>query len=141
MRIADIMKMDPDYLVAHTSSRAAARRMRDREIGFLPICDRQRRVIGAITDRDIAVRVVADALSYDLPITDVMTHEVVACRPDADLEHAGRLLLAARKSQLLVLDADDRLVGIVSLSDLTFSLHGKELAAPRGSDEPRGRGA
>jgi len=122
MVIAGIMKMEPEYLSAHMSSRAAARRMRDNNVEFLPICDRRGRVIGTITDRDLAVRVVAEGLDYDLPITDVMTREVMACRTDDDVLHAGRVMLASRKSRLVVLDADGRLAGVVTLSEVRSSL-------------------
>ncbi len=127
MRIANIMKTEPDYLPAYTSSRAAARRMRDRGIGFLPICDQQGRVIGAISDRDIALRVVAEGLNYDLPITDVMTHEVVACHADDDLLHAGRVMVACHKSRIVVLDEGGRLAGVVSLSEIESSLRASGL--------------
>jgi CBS domain-containing protein len=119
MLITDIMKHEPDYLLPHASSRAAARRMRDRNLGFLPVCDRHRRVIGMITDRDIALRVVAEGLQYDLPVGDVMTREVVACHPEDDLPRVERLMAASHKSRLVVLDQEGRLAGVVSLSDIT----------------------
>ncbi len=127
MVVAEIMKLAPEYVLLHTSSRAVARRMRDRDVDFLPICDKQGRVIGTITDRDIAVRVVADALNYDLPITDVMTHEVVACRVDHDVLHAARLMEASHKSRVVVLDLDGRLAGVVSLSEIGSSLRAQAL--------------
>lgn len=119
MLIADVMRIDPEYLPAHTSSRAAARRMRDRNVGFLPVCDRHRHVIGMVTDRDLALRVVAEGLQCDLPVSDVMTREVVACSPDDDLLRAERLMIASHKSRLVVLDAEGRLAGVVGLSDIT----------------------
>ncbi len=119
MLIADVMNLEPEYLPAQTSSRAAARRMRDRNVGFLPVCDRDRRVIGMITDRDIAMRVVAEGLQCDLPACDVMTREVVACHPDDDLLMAERIMAASHKSRLVVLDANGRLAGVVSLADIT----------------------
>lgn len=122
MMIADVMKAEAEALPAHTSSRTAARRMRDRDIGFLPICDQHGRVIGTITDRDLAVRVVAEGLDYDLPITDVMTREVVACRVEDDVLCARRLMLANRKSRLVVLDETGRLLGVVSWTDVTAAL-------------------
>ena len=133
MLIGEIMKTEPEYVSAHTSSRAVARRMRDRNVEFLPICDRHGRVIGTITDRDITVRVVAEALHYDLPITDVMTHEVLACRAEDDALRVGQVMLASRNSRLVVLDAEGRLAGVVSLSDLRSSLGGHELAVPMSS--------
>ena len=118
MRIADLMKRRPEHVLVHDTCRSAARRMRDSNIGFLPVCDRDGRVIGTITDRDLAVRLVAEGLQFDLPVGDVMSREVVACYPDDDLERAEQVMAAAQKSRLVVLDGDGRLAGVVSLSDI-----------------------
>ena len=118
MRIGDLMKRRPQYVVVHDTCRMAARRMRDENIGFLPVCDRDGRVIGTLTDRDLAVRLVAEGMQFDLPVSDVMSREVVACYPDDDLERAEQVMAAAQKSRLVVLDGDGRLAGVVSLSDI-----------------------
>jgi CBS domain-containing protein len=118
VRISDLMKREPRYVLAHETCRTAARRMRDENIGFLPVCDADRRVLGTITDRDITIRVVAAGLQAEAPVGDVMSHEVVACHPEDDLARAEQLMAASQKSRLLVLDPDGRLVGVVSLSDV-----------------------
>jgi CBS domain-containing protein len=118
MRVADVMKSRPEYLRPYESSSAAARRMRDRNVALLPVCDGHRRVIGLITDRDIALRVVAEGLQHDLPVGDVMTRELVPCHPDDDLLHAERLMMVSHKSRIVVLDEVGRLVGVVSLCDI-----------------------
>jgi CBS domain-containing protein len=118
MQIADVMKTKPEYMLAYTSSRAAARRMRDRGVTFMPICDQYGRVLGTITDRDLALRVVAEGLDCHIPITDVMTRELVACRAEDDVLHAARLMLTTGRPLLVVLDGGGRLAGLVSLSDV-----------------------
>ena len=122
MRIGDLMKHKPEYVVVHDTCRAAARRMRDENIGFLPVCDPDGRVIGTLTDRDLAIRLVAEGMQFDLPVSDVMSREVVACYPDDDLERAEQVMAAARKSRLVVLDGDGRLAGVVILSDIASQL-------------------
>jgi len=118
MRIGEVMKREPTYVQPHESCRQAARRMRDGGFGFLPVCDDRRRVIGTITDRDIAIRIVAEGRQFDLPVGDVMSCEVVACRPDEDVERARKVMSANRKARLLVLDDRGCLEGVLSSSDL-----------------------
>lgn len=118
MLVADVMRVDPQYLLSYQSCRVAARKMRDENVGFLPVCDGDRHVIGTITDRDIALRIVGEAKQYDLPVGDVMTRELVACHPGDELARAERLMAASRKSRIVVLDQRSLLVGVVSLSEI-----------------------
>lgn len=118
MLVSSLMKLRPFYVRSYDTCRAAARLMRNENIGFLPICDGQRRVLGVLTDRDIAVRVVADGLQTDAPVGDVMTREVVSCRHDEDLSRVEQVMAASHKSRIVVVDEDGRLEGVLSLSDL-----------------------
>ena len=113
-----IMKRRVECVSPATQVEAAARRMRDEDIGFLPVCDDEGKVLGTITDRDIAVRVVADDKPSSTQVEEVMSHEVVACRPDSDLEEAKQLMAAHHKSRILCIDTLGHLAGIISLSDL-----------------------
>ena len=118
MRIREVMKQNPHRVVVHDTCRSAARTMRDENIGFLPVCDSAGRVIGTITDRDLALRIVAEGMQFDLPVSDVMSREVVACYPDDDLARAEQVMSASHKSRLVVLDDTGRLAGVLSLSDI-----------------------
>jgi len=118
MNCEQIMKqvvecVGPDDLV-----RDAAERMRDENIGFLPVCDDDRRALGTITDRDITVRVVADDRPNSTRIEEVMTREVVACRATDDISVAQELMGHHQKSRIICTDEDGRLVGVISLSDI-----------------------
>jgi CBS domain-containing protein len=119
MRVEDVMKRAPVYVQAHETCQQAARRMRDRGLGFLPVCDRQRRVIGTVTDRDITIRVVAEGLQFKQPVGDVMGFEVVACHRGDDLERARIIMKTSRKARLVVLDDMGRLEGVLSFSDVS----------------------
>ena len=99
----EIMKRDIECLSPREPAQAAAERMRDRNIGFLPVCDDGMLVLGTVTDRDIALRIVADLLSPGTPVEQVMTREVVACYPE---------------SRIMCLDDDGALLGVISLSDI-----------------------
>jgi CBS domain-containing protein len=96
----------------------AAQRMRGGNIGFLPVCDDERHVLGTLTDRDIAMRVVAEDKPTDIPVEQIMTREVVACRPSDSVTKARRVMGENQKSRLLCTDEDGHLVGVISLSDL-----------------------
>ena len=96
----------------------AAARMRDRDVGFLPVVDEKNVVVGTLTDRDIVVRVVADAGDLAGPVTLCMTREVVACFAGDDVAKARELMSMYQKSRVVVLDDRGILAGVISLSDL-----------------------
>jgi CBS domain-containing protein len=119
MQCEEIMKTDVQCLSEQDQVVDAARKMRDEGVGFLPICDGDSQVLGTITDRDIVIRVVAENRPLDeTPVADVMTREVIACRPEDDVSRAEELMGRHHKSRILVIDDDRQLVGIISLSDL-----------------------
>ncbi len=118
MRVSDLMKRRPIHVTPHDTCQTAARRMRDANVGFLPVCDWEHRVVGIVTDRDLALRIVADGLQAGVPAIDVMSREVVACRPDDELERAEAIMGASHKSRLVVIDDGGRLLGVLSLSDV-----------------------
>ena len=118
MRCEEIMKREVEYVQPTDPVQVAARRMRDANVGFLPVCDSSRKVLGAITDRDIALRIVADGRPPTTAIGDVMTREVVACAPGDDMRRAEELMGKQHKSRMIVADEDWRLLGVISLSDI-----------------------
>jgi CBS domain-containing protein len=118
MLCSEVMKLDPICLEISEPALLAARRMRDENIGFIPVCDSSGRIVGTVTDRDITVRLVANDLGAATPLAEVMTNEVVACRADDVLEDAERSMEQAHKSRIMCLDGDGRLVGVISLSDI-----------------------
>jgi CBS domain-containing protein len=75
-------------------------------------------VLGTVTDRDLAVRVLADDRPASVPVSDVMTQPVVTCRPDDDIRTVQKLMGQHHKSRIVVVDESERAVGIISLSDI-----------------------
>ena len=118
MLCRDIMKGDVQCVTARTTVAQAAAIMRDEQIGFLPVCDEARNVIGTVTDRDIAVRVVAENEPADQSVDLFMTTDVVACRSDDDLAIAQDLMGEMQVSRIVCLDEDGELDGVISLSDI-----------------------
>jgi CBS domain-containing protein len=94
-----------------------AKLMRDESIGFVPIC-KEDKPIGAVTDRDLAIRVLAEGRSANEPISAFMTRDVISCKPGDDAEEVGRLMREHRRSRVMVCDDSGKLVGVVSLQDI-----------------------
>ena len=119
--IHDIMTHKVSVIQLSDSMQTAAERMRDLDVGVLPVCDGET-LVGMVTDRDIAVRGVAAGLNpEDALVADVMTDDVHACRAtdttdtiDAAMQQMGD----AQVRRLAVLDPDRRIIGIVALGDL-----------------------
>src|SRR5262245_24221872 len=87
MRCEQIMKRNIECVTSQDNVQAAARKMRDQNIGFLPVCENGQKVVGTVTDRDVVLRACAeDRLPSSTRIADVMTREVIACRPTDDLK-------------------------------------------------------
>ena len=123
------MKADVECCAEDHPAQCAAQEMRDGNLGFVPICDEGKRVMGVVTDRDLAIRLVADNLPATTKISRVMTREVVGVRPTDPLSRARELMQSRKKSRILVLDADDRLVGVISLSDIVQAEGDREAAS------------
>lgn len=118
MQCKDVMKEDVECVLPDDTVQTAAERMRDEHVGFLPVCDSNGRVLGTITDRDLTIRVLARGRAPTTSIDEVLTREVVACRPHDDLLLAEELMAKHHKSRMICVDEDHRLVGIISLSDI-----------------------
>ena len=118
MLCRDLMKGDVLCVTARTTVVQAAAIMRDEQIGFLPVCDEARNVIGTVTDRDIAIRVVAENEPANQSVDLFMTSDVVACRSDDDLAIAQDLMGEMQVSRIVCLDEDGELDGVISLSDI-----------------------
>ena len=118
MQCERIMKKKVECVSRQDTAQYAACLMRDENVGFLPVCDQSKKVIGTVTDRDIAVRLVAAGKPSGTSVADIMTHEVVACRPKDDIQEAERLMAAHRKSRIMCIDENGQLAGVISLSDI-----------------------
>lgn len=118
MKCSEIMKSDVRSLSPSATVADAAKQMRASNVGFLPVCDEVGRVIGAITDRDLAVRVLAEGRGTDTAVGDVMTTDVISCRPDDSLRLAEERMAFNHKSRIVCCDGDGRLMGVISLSDI-----------------------
>jgi CBS domain-containing protein len=109
--------------------REAAEKMRDLDVGPLPVCGEDDRLAGMVTDRDIAIRAVAEGLDpKKTQVRDVMTPKIIFCFEDQDVSEAARLMEENQVRRLVVLNERKRLVGIVSLGDLAVEGGDEEMA-------------
>jgi CBS domain-containing protein len=118
MRCEDLMTSEVEIARAGEAVGEAARRMRDLNIGFLPICDDAEQLVGVITDRDIAMRVVAEDRQSNVAVEDVMTEDVVTCRPDDESEQAEELMRVNQIARLVCVDEGGKIAGVISLADI-----------------------
>jgi CBS domain-containing protein len=117
MKIREAMTRDVRMVRPDQTIREAAHLMAELDIGALPVEDSDR-LVGMITDRDIAVRAVAEGHGADTMVRDVMTAEVKYCFDDQSVEEVTRNMGEQRLRRLPVVDRNKRLVGILSLGDL-----------------------
>ena len=118
MQIAQIMTRDPEVVTSDFTLKDAALKMRQLDIGMLPIRSDDR-LVGMLTDRDITVRAIADGRDpTNTKVSDIMTPEVVYCFEDQDVSEAAKLMQEKQIRRLPILNRQKRLVGIVSLGDV-----------------------
>src|SRR5882757_3252573 len=129
MSCREVMKGDVRFATTQTTVAQAAALMRDEQIGFLPVCNSVGNVIGILTDRDIAIRVVANNRSANEPVERFMSLAVVACRSDEDLSVAQDLMGEMQLSRIVCVDEDGRVEGVISLSDIAQLGDGVDAAA------------
>jgi CBS domain-containing protein len=93
--------------------------MADGDYGAVPVIDGGR-LVGVVTDRDIAVRAIAQGLGPDTRVSEVMTPDPVCVGPDSDVEEAAEIMQEEQIRRLFVTDEADRLVGVVALADVAL---------------------
>lgn len=127
MQIRDVMTPQVEIIDPEATMAAAAAAMRDGDFGMLPVAESDK-MIGAITDRDIAVRGVAEGLDPKTAmVRDLMTKGIDWCFDDQDAHEVARMMSRKQIRRLPVVNHDKRLVGIVSLGDLAVE---RETAGP-----------
>lgn len=127
-RVADVMVADVVTIEPSASLITAARRMGDANVGMLPVVDRGR-VIGVLTDRDLVVRGMAREVDPDATrVSECMSDRVIPAHPDWPTERAIITMAQAQVGRLPVLDDDERLVGVVTLSSMAFRSRHKAVA-------------
>jgi CBS domain-containing protein len=117
-KIQDLMTKNPRTVTADATLAVAASIMRDEDAGVVPIVDAENHVVGVITDRDIAVRAVAEGKDVQTTVRDIASQDLVTVDPQQDLDEALRLMAKHQVRRLPVVEEDGKLVGIVAQADV-----------------------
>jgi CBS domain-containing protein len=130
MKAREIMTRDLKVVIPGDSLSRAAQIMREADVGIVPVVDDEgsRRLRGVITDRDIAIRHVADGHDTDCVVADHMSDRLTSVSPDDDVEDVLRTMQREQVRRLPVVEDGDRLVGLIAQADIAVDL---------GPDRPR----
>jgi CBS domain-containing protein len=121
-KIAEVMTQRPRAVTAQTTVREAARLMDEEDVGSLPVVDDQAHLIGIVTDRDVAVRVVGRGLDSDTTVVgEVASRDVVALTPDHDLDDALRLMAREQVRRVPIVVRENELVGMLAQADVAHA--------------------
>jgi CBS domain-containing protein len=127
MKIRDIMTTKPEVIHPEATICEAASKMKEHDIGMLPVCDGER-LIGSLTDRDLAIRAVADGSDpLKTKVREVMTSKICYCLEEDDVEDAAQMMEDRQIRRLPVMNRDKRLTGILSVGDLAVRTHDERL--------------
>ncbi len=118
MKIRDVMTSKVQTIGPDQTAREAAAFMLSADTGSIPVTDGDR-LIGMITDRDIAVRGIAKGYGPDTLVRDLMSADLICARVDDDVESAASQMSEAQVRRLPVIDSEEKLCGMVSLGDLS----------------------
>lgn len=117
MLVKDCMTKDVQIISPDTTLQEAAKLMRDGDFGAVPVGDGDR-LIGVITDRDIAIRAVAEDLGPDTEVRDVMSEGILYCYEDQSINEVLQNMGDVQVRRLPVLNRQKRMIGILSLGDV-----------------------
>ena len=118
MRVQDVMTTNPCSVAPDATAREAARVMQAEDIGIVPVVDGER-LVGVITDRDIAIRIVGEGRSADAKVSEVMsTSGLTTCRPEEDIDVVMEAMANEQLRRIPIVDERGSLVGIVAQADI-----------------------
>jgi CBS domain-containing protein len=123
MQVRNMMTSNPACVTPEESARDAARLMKEHDCGLIPVVESRdsRRLVGVITDRDIAVRLVGEGKGADTKVADVMSRDPRCASPDTDISEVERIMSERQVRRVPIVDSTGRLEGIVAQADLALS--------------------
>lgn len=116
MKVTDIMTSEVDTCMPNTTIQEAAAKMKEINVGSIPVVDNDK-LVGIITDRDIVVRGIADNISLDTAVSEILSESIVTGSKDMSVEDAAELMADNQIRRLPIVE-NDKVVGMVSLGDI-----------------------
>ena len=120
--IQEAMTPNPTTIKATTAAQEAARTMKSEDVGSLPIVEGDK-LVGVVTDRDLAIRIVAEGRGVDTTVGEIASKDVVTVDPEQTIDEAARLMAEHQVRRLPVVEEDGRLVGILAQADIAQTGH------------------
>jgi CBS domain-containing protein len=136
MKISEIMSKNPRSVSPDTPVSEAAQLMKEEDVGLVPVVERvggaetRGRLVGVVTDRDIAIRAVAEGRAADAPVSEIMSGGVKTCGPNDSVESAMELMGREQVRRVPIVDERGSLVGVVAQADLV-RMAGKDKQAEK----------
>ena len=128
MDLRDIMTRNVEVVSAGASLKDAAKKMKDLDVGLIPVCDGDR-LKGVLTDRDITIRATADGRDPSkTEVSEVMSTDLAYCLEDQEVEEAVSVMEARQIRRLPIVNQDKRLIGIISLADIAVHVGDRDLS-------------
>ena len=122
MKVKDMMHKGVEYVAPNARLHMIAKKMRDADIGAIPVCE-DGRAVGMVTDRDIAIRALANGKDISkIEARDVMSRNVSSCRDSEEAEDALRVMESKKIRRLPVANDAEKLIGMISLGDISHAL-------------------
>jgi CBS domain-containing protein len=120
VRVRDVMTPDPAFCTPESTAREAAILMRDNDSGAIPVVDSDsgRRLVGIVTDRDLAIRALAEGKGPDTKVRQLMTEGPTTAAPEDEVEVVREVMVAQQVRRVPVVDEDGMIVGIVAQADI-----------------------
>lgn len=129
MQVRDVMTHNLTSIGRQAAIREAAERMRELDVGMLPVKD-DGEIVGTVTDRDITVRATAKGADPNTTtVGEIMSNEVYACYEDNDVEEAARIMADHQLHRLMVTNASGEFIGMLALADLARNPASEPLTA------------
>jgi CBS domain-containing protein len=122
--VQQAMTSNPTAITPDTTAQEAARLLKTENIGALPIVE-DGRLTAVVTDRDLAVRVLAEGRGAETPVREIASQDLVTIDPQQNLDEAARLMAEHQVRRLPVVEEDGRLVGMLAQADVAQSGHDK----------------
>jgi CBS domain-containing protein len=131
MKVQDVMTKDPACVTPGATIREAAQLMQREDIGIVPVVDEQgtKRLVGVVTDRDIAIRIVAEGRGSDTRVSEIMsTSDLATCSADDDIAEVMEAMADEQVRRIPIIDDHGSLVGIVAQADVVRKTRDSERA-------------
>jgi CBS domain-containing protein len=127
MQVTDVMTKEPLYVCTDANLQKISEEMKRLDCGIIPVGDGEK-LLGIVTDRDIVIRAIAEGKSPDkTTANEIMTPDVWYCFENDKIEDAANSMKVKKVKRLIVLNNDKKLVGLISLSDISTSTSANEI--------------